>query len=263
MTVANIVCIKWGDKYPAHYVNRLFLGVKRFLRRDFRFVCFTERPEGIGPGIEIEPLPAEPFDDALVTMMDSAAARSKGMKWGAWRKISLYKAGRLNLEGPVLGLDVDVVITGPLDELIDFAPGKVCMRRDWKASRLSLPYCNSSVFRFEPARHHYIYDEFAADPWGCALRADGQEQQHSSMTALAHGDLAYFPPHWISSYKSQAIPRWPLNWIRPPRIPPGSRVMCFYGDLKMEQALNGTPWPMKNAALPAPWLKDFWLHERE
>lgn len=263
MAVANVVCIKWGDKYTADDVNRLYRGVKRFLRRKLRLLCFTDRPAGIAAEIEVHPLPHEPFDDALIEMMDRSCAHAKGMKWGAWRKVSLYRRGLAQLGGPVLGLDLDVVITGPLDELFDFAPGRLCMRQDWKAQKQSLPYGNSSVFRFDPARHGYIYDEFAADPWAAARRAEGREQQHSSMTAMRHGDFAYFPPAWITSFKSEAVPRWPLNLVRAPSIPKDSRVMCFYGVLKMAEAMNGTPWTRRHCSLPAPWLRDYWLQQGE
>ena len=32
----NILCIKWGTRYPAAYVNFLYAGVRRHLRRPFR-----------------------------------------------------------------------------------------------------------------------------------------------------------------------------------------------------------------------------------
>ncbi len=259
MTVANIVCIKWGDKYPAYYVNRLYLGVARFMSRKFRFVCFTEKPEGIIPEVEIQPLPVEPHEDVLIKLMTTGMKMSTGIRRGAWRKVSLYKPGLAGLEGPILGLDIDVVITGPLDDLFDYAPGKVCMRKDWQAEQRFRKFGNSSVFRFDPARHGYIYEEFAADPMGCALRAKGQEQRHTSWTALEHGDLEYFPRRWIASFKSDATPLPPLNLLVPPRIPVGTRVMCFHGEPKMEEALRGYRGKWYHAALPAKWLEDYWL----
>ena len=43
----NVICLKWGDRYPAFYVNRLYDGVRRNISRPFRFVCFTNEPEGL------------------------------------------------------------------------------------------------------------------------------------------------------------------------------------------------------------------------
>lgn len=256
---ANIICIKWGTKYPPYYVNRLYWGVRRFLSRDIRFVCFTDDARGIIPEVEIQPLPVEPFDAIINEMMDPKLAKAKGRKWGAWRKVSLYRRGLAGLTGPVLGLDLDIVITGPLDALIDYAPGKVCMRIDWIGERRGQFHANSSVFRFDPALHGYIYDEFAADPLGCAAKTGGQEQEHTSLTARAHGDLEYYPPQWISSFRYEAIPPRPWNWLRRPTLPPDARILCFHGHIKMESAVRGRPFHLRFASLPAPWLKDFWV----
>ena len=42
-----VVCLKYGDKYSADYVNKLYNGVKRNLTVPFEFVCYTEDPKGI------------------------------------------------------------------------------------------------------------------------------------------------------------------------------------------------------------------------
>ena len=253
MKPINVVCIKWGDKYPAYYVNRLHGGVKRFMRRPFRFICFTEKSEGIDPAVEVQPLPVEPFEEQLVRFTTTGTRR------GAWRKVCLYQPGLAGMRGPVLGLDVDVAITGPLDELVDFAPGKVAMRRDWLEQRRMRPGANSSVFRFDPSLHSYIYEEFAADPEGCVSRARRQEQRHTSLTALAHGDLEYFPGHWIRSFKRDSIPWPPLNHFIEPKIPADARVVCFHGRPKMDEALVGHRGGFTRSTLPARWLERHWV----
>jgi hypothetical protein len=254
---ANVVCIKWGDKYPAYYVNRLYSGVARFLKRPFRFLCFTERAEGIVPAVEVHALPQEPFEAEMVRLMTEPKRK------GAWRKISLFKPGLAGMEGPVLGLDIDVAITGSLDDLFDFAPGKVCMRRDWLEARRMRPGGHGSVFRYDPALHGYLYEEFAADPDACARRAKGAEQKYTSMTALHHGDFEYFPRRWIASFKRNAIPFPPLNYLMEPRIPADTRVMCFHGKPKMEEALEGYRGEWRYATRPTRWLHDYWLQERQ
>lgn len=255
MTVANVVCMKWGDKYPAYYVNRLYWGVRRFLNRPFRFLCFTEQPAGIVEGIEVHPLPVEPFEAEIVRLMTEPKRK------GAWRKISLFRPGLAGMEGPILGFDLDVAITGPLEDLLDFAPGKVAMRRDWLEARRMRFGGHGSVFRYDPALHGYLYAEFAADPDGCAVRANGSEQKYTSTTARAHGDFEYFPERWIASFKRNAIPVPPLNFLIEPRIPPDTRVMCFHGKPKMEEAVEGYRGEWRYATLPAAWLRDYWLQE--
>jgi len=40
--MTNFVCIKWGDKYPAKYVNNLYNMVKRNYKKEFTFTCYTD-----------------------------------------------------------------------------------------------------------------------------------------------------------------------------------------------------------------------------
>jgi hypothetical protein len=249
------VCIKWGDKFPPYYVNRLYAGVKRHLDRPFRFVCFTEKPEGIRPEVEVYPLPAVPFEEQMVRAMTT------GKRRGAWRKVTMLKPGAGDLSGPCLGLDLDVVITGPLGELFDYMPGRMCMGRDWLERRRGRVGGHGSVFRFDPALHSYLYSDFAADVEKAS--AWKGEQKYTSMTAHAHGDLEYFPDGWICSFKRQAIPYFPLNFLFEPTLPDNCRVMCFHGTPKMEEALVGDCPKLQYRTRPAAWLRDLWLDEGE
>src|SRR6056297_3644517 len=101
----NVVCIKWGTKYGAGYVNQLYRGVRQYLSRPFRFVCLTDDGEGIDESVEVHPLPVTPFDEA------SFDARKGGE---TWRKVGLFQPGLAHLQGDTLFLDLDIVLTGPL-----------------------------------------------------------------------------------------------------------------------------------------------------
>ena len=52
----NVVCIKWGDKFSADYVNKLYSMVQRNLSLKHRFICLTEDPADLNPNIEVFPL---------------------------------------------------------------------------------------------------------------------------------------------------------------------------------------------------------------
>ena len=55
--------------------------------------------------------------------MESALAVAN--RQGAMRKVSLFRNGLVpDLEGPFLGFDLDVVITGALDPLLDARAGQ-------------------------------------------------------------------------------------------------------------------------------------------
>merc|ERR1711960_99464 len=83
----------------------------------------TEHAEGLHPEIEVLPLQVEPFAEPM------AAALAVANRQGAMRKVSLFRPGLVpDLEGPILGFDLDVVITGPLDDILHYEPGTVAMR---------------------------------------------------------------------------------------------------------------------------------------
>jgi hypothetical protein len=82
----TFVCLKFGTKYSAEYVNNLYLALvkntadyygkaKGDTDRDgdrervgargrFRFVCYTENADELCAGVEVHPLPVEPLEEA-------------------------------------------------------------------------------------------------------------------------------------------------------------------------------------------------------
>jgi hypothetical protein len=159
---ANVLCIKWGTKYGSEYVNRLYRGVRKHLTGDVRFICMTEIGDGIDPDVEVLPLPVTPFDEA------SFDARKGG---DTWRKVGLFQPGIAGLDDDTLFLDLDIVITGSLDEFFTYEPGKFCLIHDWLEKRRAwMPgrdgrVGNTSVFRFHPQKHTRVYEHFAANPF--------------------------------------------------------------------------------------------------
>ncbi len=114
--VVNVLCMKWGTKYPADYVNTLYSMVARNLTREFRFVCLTEDATGLHDQVEVFPLPELSVD---------LAGPERG-----WNKLAVFAETLYDLKGKVLCLDLDLIITGSLDELFDY-PGEVMIIKDW------------------------------------------------------------------------------------------------------------------------------------
>lgn len=252
-----LICIKWGNKYPSYYVNRLYGGVKKNLSRSFDFYCMTDDAAGIRPEVNILPLPEETFSPVIRKELETSRRK------GAFGKISLFKPGLIHSTGPILGFDLDVVITGPLDDLFDYAPGKVCMRHDWLAARIGRPDGHGSVFRFDPNRHTFLYDDFSRDAANLMKKAKFAEQKYTSMQAQKYGEFAYFPADWIASFKRDAMRPFPLNHFQEPRLPGGARVVCFHGRPKMEEAVTGYKNGFFRTAKPCKWLEQRWERVNE
>ena len=98
----TVICIKWGTRYGSDYVNRLFSMVKRNTKNPTRFVCFTDDATGVDQGVEIRPLPSINIPDHV--------------SWTPWRKLSLWQNPLEDLSGDLLFLDLDLVVTGNLDD---------------------------------------------------------------------------------------------------------------------------------------------------
>lgn len=72
----TVACVRWGDKYGAEYVERLAAGVRRHLRRDHHFVCYTDDMEALRGTVGIA---ARPLGTAC------------GEEWrGWWHKAFLF-----------------------------------------------------------------------------------------------------------------------------------------------------------------------------
>lgn len=254
MNWANIACIKWGTLFGPEYVNRLYSGVRRNLARPVRFLCMTEHADGLHPEIEVLPLPTEPFHAEM------SAALAVANRQGAMRKVSLFRPGLIpDLAGPVLGFDLDVVITGPLEDFMEFAPGKVAMRADWVEARRGRPTGHGSVFRFDPARHRWLYERIAANPVAEVEKARGSEQRYTSILAQEMGEFAYLPEDWVVSFKHDCLGLPPVNWLCAPRLPKGARVVCFHGRPKMPEAVDGYRGSLLRWSRPCAWLQDHWI----
>lgn len=254
MTELNCICLKYGTAYGPEYVNRLHAALLRNTAKDIRLFCMTDDPAGIDPGVELLDLPQEPFAERMERAMLTAP------KQGRLKKISLFRPGLIpDLTGPLLVLDLDVAVVGPVDALWDHAPGKVCMRREWRRSSRAPSLGHGSVERFDPQLHGYLYEFMARDPEAAVALGRGSEQTYTSASAARAGDFEPFPDDWIVSFKYDCRPSRPLNLFRPPHLPKNARIVCFHGRPKMDEAVRGYRAGPLHSTRACAWLRDAWI----
>jgi hypothetical protein len=252
----TVLCMKWGDKYPPAFVNRLYNGVRRNLSPPFRFLCLTDNPAGLAEGVETHPIPDLPID---------AAFFDKSRHGEGWRKLVVFGPDIAGLGGPVLFLDIDVVVTGDLDRLFAFEPGRFCIIRDWLATRRRVlrrlsgraaqpgADSNSSVFRFDVPAHGYVYDRLLS-----SQTAAGSFRLAQQYLGVAVGERAFWPADWIVSFKRSCRPRFPLNLVRTPAAPADASVVVFHGHPNPDEAIAGYDGSVFRRTRPAPWLEAAW-----
>ena len=229
-----IVCLKWGNKYDATYVNNLYNMVKRNCTLDYEFVCFTDNTTGINDEIRTEPIP-----------------QISGMKGaiGWWYKPMFFNK-KFPIRGTLLYFDLDVVIFRNIDKLFTHKPGEFLICRDFNRFVIkNYQKFNSSVFRIDTGQHSNVYDEFVRNPSEPIRRYHGDQDW---IRAKIMKNFDFWPDDWIQSYK------WEMRG-KPKMV--GSK-----GQRDFEKA--GTPKILDNTSVavfhgdPNPhYCKDLWVRE--
>jgi hypothetical protein len=189
MATLTVACIRVGAKYGPEYVSKLASMASRHIP-EHQFVCFTDDPQ-----------PDVPCRPALCDYP------------GFWQKVGLFRPGVFR--GPVLYLDLDVVIHDRLDgllRLLDESPGLWALD-DWEFP-LSSP-------RFVPEKHRARVWGLLGGPGTCnssVMLWDGDVASEvwalfrPELSATLAGDqnwitqclgsrLRLIPPGWAHSYK--------------------------------------------------------------
>ncbi len=135
----QVCCVNVGNYLGrgADYVNRLYDGVVRNLQAGFpgQFVCFTDDPTGLDPGIKTREVP-------------------KGLS-GWWTKLYLFSKEAFHDGDRILYFDLDTVITGPLDN-IAMCRSDLAMLRDV----YNPGHFGSGVMAWEAGRHTHIWENW-------------------------------------------------------------------------------------------------------
>jgi hypothetical protein len=244
----NILCLKWGTRYPAHYVNILYASVRRHLNRPFRFYCCTEDPSGLDAGIETIPFPENPgikrgWPDILVKLM-------------------VTQNGFGGMHGPTLFLDLDVAIMDDIDCFFDYQPGKYCIIHNWVNARKELignrPHVgNSSIFRFEAGASQEVYETFLRE----MSRAEDTSIFNTEQAFLTHAmkEVHWWPETWSRSYKRHCRPIFPLNLLFTPKPPAACKILVFHGRPDPDEAVRGfIGTRIHHRMRPASWIANHW-----
>lgn len=247
MTEAKqFICMKWGTLYGAEYVNRLYAMARYYTSGPIRFVCLTDRQEGIRPEIECHDCPI--VDIPL-------PHRLRG-----WRKLSTYAPSEqlFGLTGTWLFLDLDVVVTGSLDDFFTYQPEKsFVVMQNWTQTGKKIG--NTSVYRFNVGAESYLLEILLRD-YQQLFRVYSNSQTYISRTVK---EITFWPDDWCVLFKTHCVPAWPSRYWKTPVLPPKARVVAFPGVPNPHEAAEGL-WPAKPYKVvykfikPVPWIEETW-----
>lgn len=253
---ANIVCMKWGTKYGAEYVNRLHDMIKKNINRPFRLVCYTDNKEGISSEVEVYDLP--PFK--------AAALQTKG----AYRKKMLCRADLAPFKSgdQFLFLDLDVVLMNKIDDFFDYKPEKdfvICY--NWTRGNGTIG--NSSVTRFRVGPLQYVADDLEADFLTYQAKYKTASQEYMSAKIIEkYGELEFWPDNWCRSFQVHSLPGKFSRLFKVPTKPPAdTKILIFHGRVNPPDAINGE-WPGEypiwkkwyKTVRATPWLKEYYQY---
>jgi hypothetical protein len=237
--MVNVICMKWGVKYSPEYVNTLRSMLSRHLSRPHKLICFTDDAMGIGSGVEIRPLPA----------MNLPAGKERG-----WRKLSTFASPLMDLSGPTLFLDLDIVITGSVDCFFEH-PGQFCIIHDWaRPWRIT---GNSSVYRFEAGAYPEILDFFLKNIDQVKVEVRN-EQEYLTREMHKRGLVTYWPKEWCVSFKHSCLPYFPLNYFKAPALPTDAKIVVFHGNPNPPDAILGKGKGFYRYVKPTQWVAAHW-----
>lgn len=232
--VKQVLCMNWGGVYGSEYVNRLYSMVQRHLTPPFRFVCYTDDRTGIRPEIECHECPEVDIP---------STKRNRG-----WRKLSLWNSELPGLSGTVLFLDLDIVITGSLDDFFEYQQAApFCVIHNWTQPDRRIG--NTSVYRFEVGMRPDILNQFLQDH---ATILQNYPNSQTYISDCLSEQLQFWPADWCCSFKRHCVPSGIRRWFQQAALPTAARIVAFPGHPNPHEALAGI-WP-------APWYKRLYKH---
>lgn len=240
----NFVCLKWGTKYSADYVNKLYAMVARHYTQNFQFYCITDDDTGINPSIKTRPL----LDESLT---------------GWWHKLSLFKEKVHDIKGEILFLDLDIIIVNNINWLAEYS-GDFCIIKDWG----KWGTYNSSVFRFSMGKYTYVWDKFVKNQKMCLTipaRITGIYGDQDWLT-LQIKQATLWPQDKIVSFKKSCHAKGKSLFLFGKKLglttalyqkailPEQASIIIFHGKPDPEDVQNHYYKYWKHA----PWIEEHW-----
>jgi hypothetical protein len=233
-----ILCMKWGTAFGVEYVNTLYRAVRDNLGIDHDFICITDNEDGLDPGV-------------ICRSLNFLQPDWPAWQNGRWPKLQMFDREIVGGYDAVLFLDLDLIVTGDLQPLVDVVrnqgglflmpkfrgfvwrtiPAEVWDRIPAAMNKVTRG--NSSIVGFVPSEQFHLYEDFNG-----ASDLVQYENDQNYISALAY-DRKCYPKGWCIGIH-HLIPYWPFGLIfrRYQKIPQRSRIVIFNGRPKPEELVG-------------------------
>lgn len=240
----HVVTWLWGDKFSPDDVAKLQRGVRRNLSQPYRMICITAHCEGAPQTLQHETdgpitLYELPRDAAYLIHTKGCFVRLKMFDPDWQRSVGVNKGDRL------VCIDLDTVITGPLDPLFDRPEPFVIMQHGNASNPCPM---NGALMMISAGAHPEVWDDFSLDAADKVPFFEFPDDQGWIWAKLP--DAA----GWKCGAESQVYvfrkPGWPSFDRKMKRggddLPKGARLVTFSG--------GRSPETFKHLD----WVKDNW-----
>lgn len=231
----NVICLKWGDKYPSHYVNKLYMGLVRNTTTPFTLHCFTDKSTDIISGIKIHQLPYKNIST-----------------W--WNKLYLF-SNELPFpkDEKLFYIDLDTLIIKNIDNILNYIPNNITVLRDFYTglakSVIGNDNIGSGLMAWKHGNYSHIWSKFIANPEKAiaSVKPHGDQKwiQHCITNRTYWQDI--FPGE-ISSFKVHCNNG----------LPNKTKIVCYHGKPSIPESYSKRNKIWKYDIQPQLWVKDHW-----
>ena len=230
-----IVCLKWGDKYASHYVNKLYFGIKRNTSLPFELHCFTEDRSGLHDDIHVHNL-----------------THNNIVSW--WNKLYLFSNELpFNYGQKIFYIDLDTIIVRNIDNILLYNPGKLVVLRDFYTGLARTVIGNDNVgsglMSWNHGSYTSVWDNFIKDPYKAiqSVKPHGDQKwiQHMITDRIYWQDVF---PDQISSFKVHCNNG----------LPNSTKIICYHGKPNIPESYSKHNRVWKYDIPPQEWVKKYW-----
>lgn len=232
----SVVVFKWAkpgyrSTFLGQHVNTMHSMVARHYPEPHRFICITDDPQGIDPGIEIVPLWTEHAELLNPTWPREGPS--------CYRRLRAFSKEFEQIAGPrFVCVDLDVVITGDLRPLWNRPEDFVIYASDYVGNAY-----NGSMWMMTAGARAQVWEKFhpVESPKATkAARIQGSDQAWIQY-ALGPNEAKWTSADGVVTYQRHCLR------FNDGRLPPASRVVLFHGRVD--------PWSTA-ARVRSPWVTE-------
>lgn len=127
----NVICSRWGNKYPIEYVNKLYSMVNRHINADFKFYCQTDDTKGMNSNIEQLPFLNDLPNSTPQDMLSSSDWMNNLPRLWDRPKLNYFVPDCWGIKGTKIALDLDIIIHNDMTPLLNLYKDKPIIGRSW------------------------------------------------------------------------------------------------------------------------------------